>query len=703
VLKAMFNTDPRRAYMMPAHFGPLHLGGKATGWYRDVTTMVISYVTEREVLQDLLPEPFTVGDEALITVFYARNRDVDWLAGHGYNMISVAANVVFDGVDGPLAGTYSLVIWENLTDPILTGRELQGIPKIYADIPDHSVDDGVWRCSASHFGNRIVDLSIQQLRTPTAAEIELDAKNQEGKNNPMGWRFLPGVGGAGTALSEPTLFPSETQIDEVQVGEGAIKWNHLTWEQNPTQYHIVNRIAALPVLEYRPAVIARGSVNLAVPGRYARALKPRVSSMPVATAAARVPNQPIQRICFFGAGTMGCFNSLVAAISGYEVALYDKDTKTLEQSLKVQLDMAAFLVGSAYCVPSLLAGAFARIRRTSDLTEALADVDLVSESVFENLELKREVHAQLDKLCSPNAILTTNTSSLLVSDIESAITRGERFAALHSHLGAPLVDIVGGSRTSAATIKILEAYVRSLNGIPLVLKREHRGYVFNAMIGPLLATAMALVIEQKATIEEVDRAWMSYRHAPMGPFGMMDLFGINVVYDSRKGDVKSRPQPDIQEKITGFLSHWVDRGALGMKTGEGFYTYPNPAYSTQAFLGDRPTNNAAGQAMTLAILENAVLLAAKEVAEPTDIDRAWMATTTLSEGPFGILDDMGIDTFLLLFEETPDSLASGDRETVRDYLTAFVARGALGVKTDSGFYEYPEPLFQKETFVRGSR
>lgn len=687
--------------MMPAHFGPLHLGGKATGWYHDVTTMVLSYLTDRDALQALLPESFTVGEQPVITVFYARNRDIDWLAGHGYNMISVAASVVFDGADGPRAGTYSLVIWENLADPILTGRELQGIPKIYADIPDHTVEDGVWRSSASHFGSEIVNLTVSGLRTPTAEEIAADAEQQKGKDNPMGWRYLPGVGGAGTALSEPTLFPSETRINEVQVGTGTIEWHHLTWEQNPTQYHIVNRLADLPILEYLPAVIARGSVNLAVPGRHARALEPRVPSVPAATAAEQLPQQAIKRVCFIGAGTMGCFNSLVAAVSGYDVTLYDKDPETLEKSVGVQLEMAGFLVVSGYCIPALLPAAFARIHRGSDLTEALANVDLISESIFENLALKRNVHEELDRLAPGHAILTTNTSSLLVSDIESAVTRGERFAALHSHLGAPLVDIVGGPRTSAETVATLETYVRSLNGIPLVLKREHRGYVFNALIGPLLATAMALVIEEQATIEEVDRAWMATRQAPMGPFGMMDLFGINVVYDSRKGHVNDGPHPELQEKIIPFLAQWVDRGALGMKTGEGFYKYPDPAYADPEFITESQPADAIGQAMILAILENAVLLAAKDVAEPKDIDRAWMATTTLAEGPFGILDQMGIDTFMEIMDNRLGTLLSQDQQIVRNYLADYIARGALGVKTDSGFYNYPEPAYRKEGFARG--
>lgn len=260
-------------YMMPAHFGPRRAGGKASGWYHDVTTMIVPYLTDPEKLAAILPAPFAVADEPVITVTYACSKEVDWLAGRGYNLVSVTAAAVFDGEEDHLTGTYALAVWENLADPILTGRELTGIPKIYADIPDHSVDGGVWRCGASHFGNRIVDLAIRELRPPTPAELAAYQAATEGKDNPMGLRYLPGVGGFGEALCEATLFPTENVVNEALVGSGEVDWNHLSWEENPTQFYIVNALADLPVLQYLPALVTRGSTNLLVPDRMARVLR----------------------------------------------------------------------------------------------------------------------------------------------------------------------------------------------------------------------------------------------------------------------------------------------------------------------------------------------------------------------------------------------------------------------------------------------
>ena len=269
----MFKFDPQGMYRMPAHFGSPRIDGVPSLLYRDVTAVIVSYVTDRDKLAAYLPEPFEVADEALITVTYACNKDVDWLAGRGYNLIGVDAAARFNGQHDQLTGTYQLVVWENLADAIISGREQSGIPKIYADIPEHRVIDEEWQCSASHFGNGILDMTVKNLRVPSMEEIAAAQQANEGKDNPMGWRYFPAVGGFGAALSEPTTFPFDSVITEAWVGEGSIDWNRLTWEQNPTQFHIVNALADLPILEYRPAIISKGSTNLFNPDRLQRVLR----------------------------------------------------------------------------------------------------------------------------------------------------------------------------------------------------------------------------------------------------------------------------------------------------------------------------------------------------------------------------------------------------------------------------------------------
>ncbi|WP_237444831.1 acetoacetate decarboxylase family protein [Sinobacterium norvegicum] len=258
---------------MPAHFGPRYIGEKSSGWYHDVTMMMVSYRTDREKLAAYLPAPFEVAEEAIITVYYACNKQVDWLAGHGYNMLGVNASVVYQGEKEQLKGSYSLVIWENLTDPILAGRELQGIPKIFADIPDHSVLNNDWQCNASHFGHKIIDLGITDLQPVSAADIAAQQEANADSDNPMGLRYMPAIGGFGPpAINQAVTFPSKSEFSEAYIGTGHIDWQQLTWEQNPTQFHIVNALKDLPVLEMLPAIVTRGKTNLILPERWSRPL-----------------------------------------------------------------------------------------------------------------------------------------------------------------------------------------------------------------------------------------------------------------------------------------------------------------------------------------------------------------------------------------------------------------------------------------------
>ena len=654
----MFEFDPRARYLMPAHFGVPKMPKPPSGWYHDVTTMNVRYLTDREKLQALLPHPFKVAEEALVTVTYAQSRDVDWLAGRGYNLISVNAAVVFEGDQEELEGSFALVVWENLADPILSGRELTGIPKIFADIDDHTITDGEWRCGASHFGSAIVDLSIRDLTVPTAEQIAAAQTEEASKDNPMAWRYIPAVGGFGAAISEPTIYPSKNVINEAQIGEGHIEWHRLTWEQNPTQFHIVNKLADLPVLEYRPAIVTKGSTNLLLPERWPRSLS--------ASAARTI--EEIQKICYVGAGTMGCANSLVAAVSGYDVVIYDVSSESLAQVTDKHREMGAFLVRSGYCSAEELKASAVRISCEQDLRLAVADADLVSESVIEDLGVKRDVFGDLDKLCPAKTILTTNTSGFLVSDIADVVERSDRFAALHSHYGSPLIDIVRGPRTSDATIDILERYVHSLRCVPLVLHKENRGYVLNALLGPVLTVASLLLVNGIADKEEIDAAWMKHRRAPMGPFGMMDLFGLNVVYDGWQHRESDPRVDELKPAVDALLESFLNKGELGVKTGKGFYSYPDPAFEQAGFVDTEKDISTPHYAMTTMLIGNAILLASGDIASPDEIDRAWTVGMTLDTGPFALLEEMGSAAFLQLLASDANTLLPSETETVARYV-----------------------------------
>jgi enoyl-CoA hydratase/3-hydroxyacyl-CoA dehydrogenase len=382
------------------------------------------------------------------------------------------------------------------------------------------------------------------------------------------------------------------------------------------------------------------------------------------------PIDEIRTVAYIGAGMMGCVNSLVAAVSGYHVVLHDASADMLASVVERQSAIGAYMVGIGYCTPDDLTAGLVRVTTASELADALVGADLVSESIYEDREAKRSVFGRVDDLASPDTIITTNTSALMVSDLEDAVERGDRFAALHSHLGAPLYDIVGGPRTSPETIDILRRFVESLGGTPMVLKKEHPGYVFNSMNGQVMLMAMQLVLDRGATVETVDRAWMSDRSAPMGPFGMMDLFGLDLMRDSWSTPTNDAHREAVRKRVEPFLTEMVDGGRLGQKSGSGFYTYPQPAYQQPDFADAEPPSEAASNALMAALVIAAVTIEAKDVADRADIDAAWCAATGQTSGPFGILENVGVDSFIAVLDELQAErlIAAETADTVRSHL-----------------------------------
>jgi 3-hydroxyacyl-CoA dehydrogenase len=167
------------------------------------------------------------------------------------------------------------------------------------------------------------------------------------------------------------------------------------------------------------------------------------------------------------------------------------------------------------------------------------------------------------------------------------------------------------------------------------------------MLGPLLTMAMILVIAGKGSVEEVDRAWMVENESSIGMFGMMDLFGLNIIFDNWNKDRLDERGKDIQPLILGFLKPYIDGNRLGIKTGEGFYHYPSPGYEGPDFLNDRPRKELF-KSLLFVLIESAIALVRKDVVDAQEVDRAWTSATSLKKGPFVWLDDIGTEGFLAI-------------------------------------------------------
>jgi len=368
----------------------------------------------------------------------------------------------------------------------------------------------------------------------------------------------------------------------------------------------------------------------------------------------------IKTVCFIGSGTMGCANAMVSALAGYDVVLFDISRDSLKAVPSRLREIGAYIVSVGLASDADIDAVIDRLIYTDDLSLATRYADLVSESVIEDINVKRTVHAQLDAICSPSTILTTNTSALLLSDIAPAVSqqRGERFAALHSHLGSKLVDIVPCEHTDPEIIETLKNYVISLGAVPLILQKENPGYVMNAMLGPLLTSAMLILANDIATIETVDRVWMKNRDSSIGPFGLMDLFGIDVVLSSWKNPKDTEDYRKHAGTILDLLQPYVTDGHLGMKAGSGFYTYPQPSYQSpdREALLDSADTDLCQILLVCTWISSALILAARRVTDADTINEAWCVSMESTSGPFDCLEALTIDTFI---EQVETCLASG--------------------------------------------
>ncbi|QFU76444.1 hypothetical protein EY643_12665 [Halioglobus maricola] len=380
----------------------------------------------------------------------------------------------------------------------------------------------------------------------------------------------------------------------------------------------------------------------------------------------------IDKVCFVGAGTMGCYNALAAAVCGYSVVLYDPSESSLAAIPQRQREMANMLVGAGWCSEEDVEAAAGRTVVTCDLGEACKGADLVNESVFEDLKLKRQVHAELDAICDAETLLTTNSSALLVSDIEVAVTRCDRFAALHSHYASPLVDIVPGRSTRPELVALLEAYVRSLRGVPLVMKKEHPGYVLNAMLGNVLGTALAMLVGKQFSVPAIDASWLEAQQALMGPFGLIDLFGLGVLRDAWGHRDRMDALQPFKHQIVELLEQKLAAGKLGMHSGEGFYTYPEPAYGSQDFASH--ADDRCARLLQAALMAQAIRLVAGEVVSVEQVDLAWSVGMHAPRGPFALIAELGkVQVLSQLQESGLQGLLSAKEVTqASSWLTAHV-------------------------------
>lgn len=301
----------------------------------------------------------------------------------------------------------------------------------------------------------------------------------------------------------------------------------------------------------------------------------------------------LQHVLILGAGIMGRQIGLQCARFGYDVMIYDIMPQALQAAEEQIESYAQEFVTEGVFSESEAAAALKRITFTGDPAQAAEGADLLSESLPEQPKLKGKVLGQFNALCPERTIFTTNSSSLVPSQFAAATGRPDRFCALHFHQPvwySNVVDIMPHPGTAAETVNLLHDFAGRIDQIPILVKREHPSYVFNTMLDAVLSSALELAAEDVASVEEIDRSWMGITKMPIGPFGILDLVGIDLAYEITEQKTKWVSFFPKAKRVVNLLKEKVDQGHLGVKSGSGFYHYPNPAFEQPDFLTGSPAS-----------------------------------------------------------------------------------------------------------------
>jgi acetoacetate decarboxylase len=262
-----YTFEPGKLYRMPTHFGP-SLGPRQgpdgrkftckTGPHK--TAYSVSFVTNPEQLEKLLPDRFELAGEPVVTVLVAYMTGIEWLAGRGYNVLGVIFPAAFNGDRDQVQGSFLSVLWENLADAIISGREELGFSKVYCEIPDPVIRDDETQCIGSWFDFKFMDMKIRNMTQVPPEKMDPTAGEGSG-DGLLHYKYIPRTGEWGTAdVSYAVLTPYDQPncvVKERWQGEGTVEFHKAAWEDLPTTCHIVNALHELEIREYRGASIVK--------------------------------------------------------------------------------------------------------------------------------------------------------------------------------------------------------------------------------------------------------------------------------------------------------------------------------------------------------------------------------------------------------------------------------------------------------------
>lgn len=295
----------------------------------------------------------------------------------------------------------------------------------------------------------------------------------------------------------------------------------------------------------------------------------------------------MKKIVVAGSGVLGSQIAFQAAFHGYDVSIYDISDAVLEKAKQTLRGLAERYRADIGATQAQIDTAAGNIALTTDLATALADADLLIEAIPEAIAIKTEFYGKAGELAPEKTIFATNTSTLLPSQFAEATGRPAKFLALHfanEIWKRNTAEVMGHPGTDSQVFNAVVAFAKSIGMVALPLYKEQPGYITNSLIVPWVTAALKLWASGVAESETIDKTWLIATKSTFVPFGFVDMAGLNTAYNITSAMANATSDPVLAEAARRLKEEYLDKGKLGVSSGEGFYKYPNPAYLNKSFL-----------------------------------------------------------------------------------------------------------------------